>query len=167
MLCCCNRSRDPITEGHYEDGSYMSSLLSKVSFDGVCLLGLVSTVTSLKGYWLLLDCLVLPAPPLLTLLAPAALGFGLLAALRLLSTLHGGIVTVGVADIRRGALLPSWLVTYWLTEACNVTHHVTSPVASTIAVMFRVMCVFRKLTSEPKTVIDLNQKLIICAKLVQ
>ena len=105
----------------------MSSLLSKVSFDGVCLLGLVSTVTSLKGYWLLLDCLVLPAPPLLTLLAPAALGFGLLAALRLLSTLHGGIVTLGVADIRRGALLPSWLVTYWLTEACNVTHHVMSP----------------------------------------
>ena len=37
----------------------------------------------------------------------------------------------------------------------------------TIAVIFSVMCVFRKLTSEPKTVIDLNQKLIICAKLVQ
>ena len=128
MLCCCNRSRDPIAEGHYEDGSYMSSLLSKVSFDGVCLLGLVSTVASLKGYWLLLDCLVLPAPPLLSVLAPAALGFALLAALRLLSTLHGGIATVGVADIRRGALLPSWLLTYWLIEACNVTHHVMSPV---------------------------------------
>ena len=114
-----NRSRNALSEGlRSQDSSYLSSLLSKLGFDVLCLFGLVSTVTSLRGYWMFLDAFIFPERPVLTVLVPGLVGFVSLMTLKILSSLHGGIVTV--PDVQQGILWPSWLLTYWLIKARNV-----------------------------------------------
>ena len=111
-----NRTRNALSEGRRsQDGSYLSSFFSKLVFDVLCLFGLVSTVTSLRGYWMFLDAFIFPESSVLTVLVPGLIGFVSLMTLKILSSLHGGIVTV--PDVQQGILWPSWLLTYWLIKA--------------------------------------------------
>ena len=111
-----NRTRNALSEGRRsQDTSYLSSFFSKLAFDVLCLFGLVSTVTSLRGYWMFLDAFIFRDRPVLTVLVPGLVGFVSLMTLKILSSLHGGIVTV--SDVQQGVLWPSWLLTYWLIKA--------------------------------------------------
>ena len=50
---------------------------------------------------------------------PAVIGFTSLLSLKLLSSLHGGVV----AGEDRPALFPSWLLTYWLVSETDSSQH--------------------------------------------
>ena len=133
-----------------QDSSYLSSLFSKLGFDVLCLFGLVSTVTSLRGYWMFLDAFIFPERPVLTVLVPGLVGFVSLMTLKILSSLHGGIVTV--PDVQQGVLWPSWLLTYWLIKARNV-----------IRIEYDIRLNFRKPIYRIETVIQIiHKRLIVC-----
>ena len=74
-------------------------------------LGLVSTVTSLRGWWQLAD-LVLPPDRLLPSLLPGILAGLALVGLRVSSSLHGGVAAIPAP----GSLWPGWLTTAWLIQ---------------------------------------------------
>ena len=78
----------------WQESSNLTGFFSKLVFDILCLFGLFSTVTSLRGYWMFLDSFIYPDSPILTVLVPGMVGLVSLTSLKLLSCLHGGIVTV-------------------------------------------------------------------------
>lgn len=142
-----NRTRNALSEGRRsQDSSYLSSFFSKLLFDILCLFGLVSTVTSLRGYWMFLDAFIFPERPVLTVLVPGLVGFVSLMTLKILSSLHGGIVTV--PDVQQGILWPSWLLTYWLIKARGIFRINTKDKSFN----------FRRITSRIKTVIQIIHK---------
>ena len=58
--------------------------------------------------------LVVPDIFWISLTAPGLIGFTSLLSLKLVSSLHGGVVVR--ADTQRGTLFQSWLLTYWLVR---------------------------------------------------
>ena len=90
----------------------LSSLLPSLLVLLLSVLGLLSTVLSLSAYWQLLDLLLPPRHLLPSLLLPGLLAPLGLVVLRVLSSLHGGVVT----SPRLGELWPGWLLTGWLVK---------------------------------------------------
>jgi len=121
-------SGSEVERRHIRVGPALPWLVATLASTLLSLLGLLATVASLRGYWQLLDLVEAPHPLLPTLL-PGILGsFGLFA-LRVASSLHGGVVslaflkelsrpdlTLQVASHKPGSLWPSWLLTSWLIK---------------------------------------------------
>jgi len=104
-------SGSEVERRHIRVGPALPWLVATLASTLLSLLGLLATVASLRGYWQLLDLVEAPHPLLPTLL-PGILGsFGLFA-LRVASSLHGGVV----ASHKPGSLWPSWLLTSWLIK---------------------------------------------------
>ena len=92
----------------------MPTCCSKICHDFLCVLGLVSTVANLRGYWLLLDNFLLHDNFIFTVVVLGVVGFSSLTLLKMLSSLHGGVVMIN--DYSRPSLFPSWILTYWLIK---------------------------------------------------
>ena len=97
-----------------------------------------------------LDAFIFPERPVLTVLVPGLVGFVSLMTLKILSSLHGGIVTV--PDVQQGVLWPSWLLTYWLIKAKYVIRNENN-----------IRLNFRKPIYRIETVIQIiHKRLIVC-----
>ena len=100
-------------QGRNEGSFCCQHFVTKIIHDFLCILGLTSTVASLRGYWMFLD-LVVPDVFWLSLTAPGLIGLSCLVSLRVVSSLHGGVVVR--PGQQRGTLVQSGLLTYWLVR---------------------------------------------------
>ena len=104
---------DPGTRTRNNTTFYCQHFATNLFHDFLCLLGLASTVASLRGFWMFLD-FVFHDNLWLSMTVPGVIGFSSLLSLKLFSSLHGGVLVRGGES--EASLFPCWLLTFWLVS---------------------------------------------------